>query len=112
MMKQETTKHNKRAEAVRISAEEKQNMWKLLRKGDRCVVTRDGVSQLGFISSVIRLSCGKVLFAVCNAMGMSNGLFEPDEVKPADEQFLYNREHSFEFMLRQYEPTGQSTLTS
>lgn len=87
------------------------DIWKMFRKGDGCVVNKDGVRMRGFVSAVIRLSRGINLIRVCNASDIAIGLYTTDEVSASDAEGIYRRENSFENLLKSLEPKGQSTLT-
>lgn len=88
------------------------SLWSLLKEGDWCIIYSSGIRQEGVVKSIIRLSCGKVLMAVSDALGNSLGLFNAWEVQPADETMANDRITSYEVLLRRYEPRGMSTSTS
>jgi hypothetical protein len=88
------------------------DLWKLLRKGDRCCATSHGIRITGYVARIMKLSNGRVLFSVCAPDGTNLGLFDVDRITPADEDMVRENMTRLDLLLRRYEPRGMSTATA
>lgn len=89
-------------------------LYQLLRVGDFCEVDDMGVMLKGIVRGIVRLSKGKILFSVSilNNPMKDWGMFEGNQVIPANAEQRLLRMTSMDILLRKYEPKGMSTNVS
>lgn len=90
---------------------EEEPLWKLLRKGDLCLVNNMGVVETGIVQQIIRLSNGRTLFKVVSVTGTDLCLASANEVRPASLEQCRLHLTSYELALRHFEPKGNTTAT-
>ena len=99
--------------SIEVSAdmeEQQKPLYSLLRKGDYCLVTDNGIVRKGRIQNIIRLSNGKMLFSVdlLNHPLKDWDMYEGPMVAPEDPMQCMLRITAYEMLLRRYEPKGMS----
>lgn len=89
-------------------------LYTLLKAGDYCLVTDNGIVRKGKVKSVIRLSKGKMLFSVdlLNHPLKDWDMYEGPMVEPEDPMQCLLRITAYEMLLRRYEPKGMSLNVS
>lgn len=90
---------------------EQKDLWKLLKKGDDCIVNNGGVIETGVISYIARMNSGRVYIKVVDKKGCDLCLTEAENVKPANGEQIIRHLTSFELMLKKMEPTGMTTAS-
>lgn len=86
--------------------------WRLLRRGDDCIVKSSGMQRFGRVTNIIRLSCGKTLVCVNAPDEIPMGIYTIDEVELKDPVARKLNITTYEAMLREYEPKGMSTASA
>lgn len=90
---------------------QEKDLWKLLKKGDACVVNNGGVIETGVIAYIARMTSGRVYIKVVDKKGEDLCLTDAENVIPANSEQIKKHLTSFELLLKKVEPTGMTTAS-